>query len=469
MRRLLPLAALAVLAAGCGGQHASAPVEPAPVATPAPVSRPAPPPRPRPVRVHRVEVTVVDGNTGARVAGALVRLGRHAGRADRSGSVLLPFPRRAGVVRVTAAGYAEKTIRLYFRNFPRSTVRVFRPAAQWPMYGVDAERTQTQSAIRLRPPFRTVWTHGLGALIEFPAVVSDGVAYIGNAKGTVFALSMEDGHVVWRRPVVRGEMAASPAVWGGRLVVHGMNGAVAVLQRPNGRLVTRVEAGAPIESSPIVRDGIDYFGTWDGVVEALDLRTGRTVWTYRSGCKITSSAAIAGLTLYIGDYCGRLLALSVSTGRLRWAGQVNGRIYGTPAVAGGRVFVGSSDGGSMSAFSTGGRLLWSRDFGTYVYSSPAVWDGRVFFGTYGGWFYGLSAASGATQWSVPLGGPVSGAAVVVNGVAYAGSFSHRIVGVEARTGRIVLNFPHGEYVPVSGDASRLLLHGFSRLFAVVER
>ena len=35
--------------------------------------------------------------------------------------------------------------------------------------------------------------------------------------------------------------------------------------------------------------------------------------------------------------------------------------------------------------------------------------------------------------------------------AYAGSFAHRIVGVEATKGRVLLDFPHGEYVPVSGD------------------
>jgi hypothetical protein len=33
----------------------------------------------------------------------------------------------------------------------------------------------------------------------------------------------------------------------------------------------------------------------------------------------------------------------------------------------------------------------------------------------------------------------------------------------------VLDFPHGEYVPVSGDGSHLLLHGYSRLYAVVPR
>ena len=57
----------------------------------------------------------------------------------------------------------------------------------------------------------------------------------------------------------------------------------------------------------------------------------------------------------------------------------------------------------------------------------------------------------------------------VAGVAYAGSFSHRIVGVEARHGRVLVDFPHGEYVPVSGDGRRLLLHGYSRLYAVTAR
>ena len=58
---------------------------------------------------------------------------------------------------------------------------------------------------------------------------------------------------------------------------------------------------------------------------------------------------------------------------------------------------------------------------------------------------------------------------MVDGVAYAGSFAHRILGVDARSGRVVLNFPHGEYVPVSGAGERLLLHGYSRLYAVEER
>jgi outer membrane protein assembly factor BamB len=93
----------------------------------------------------------------------------------------------------------------------------------------------------------------------------------------------------------------------------------------------------------------------------------------------------------------------------------------------------------------------------------------VFFGAYNGVFYALSAASGRTLWSHGMAGPISGAAVVVDGVAYAGSFSHHILGVDGATGRVLLDFPHGEYVPVSGDGGRLLLHGYSRLYAVAPK
>src|SRR5207247_10264173 len=107
--------------------------------------------------------------------------------------------------------------------------------------------------------------------------------------------------------------------------------------------------------------------------------------------------------------------------------------------------------------------------GSYVYSAPTVDRGRFVFGSYNGVFYAVRASNGATLWAHRTGGPISGAAVVVAGVAYAGSFAHRIIGIDARTGKVVLSFPHGEYVPVSGRGRRLLLHGYSRLWAVEHR
>jgi hypothetical protein len=38
-----------------------------------------------------------------------------------------------------------------------------------------------------------------------------------------------------------------------------------------------------------------------------------------------------------------------------------------------------------------------------------------------------------------------------------------------RSGRVIFRFPHGRYVPVSGSGGRLLLHGYSRIWAVEPR
>jgi outer membrane protein assembly factor BamB len=459
--RVLLVAALVALLAGCAGSdHQVAPAPPKP--------KPKPKPAPRTKGPHgKLKVTILDGDRRVRVRGARVRLDGKSGRTNRHGNTEFKAPRRRLEVSVSARGYSPATFRVNFRHRKWQTLRIYQPDLQWPFYGATKARTQAPADIRLRPPFRLIWSRGLGHLIEFPAVVWNGFAYIGSQYGTVQAVSMRSGKIAWRHDTPGGpRMASSPAADGNRIVYHTMGGHVYVLDRTNGRLKWSWNAGSAIESSPVVVHGIDYFGTAGGEMYALDLRRHKLRWSRYLGAKITSSAAIEHGRLFIGDYAGRLWALSPATGSTRWVGSVNGKIYGTPAVAHGRVFVPSSTGNSLTAFTTSGRYLWRVMAGYYVYSSPAVARGVVCFGSYDGWFYGVSVGSGRIRWRIPTGGAISGAAVIVDGVAYVGSFSHRIVGVDVRTGRTVLTFPHGQYVPVSGNGMRLLLNGFSRIYAV---
>jgi outer membrane protein assembly factor BamB len=463
LRRVLLMVAVGALVAGCGGgAHRSA--------------KAGPSPKPRKTQAYSrklvtVVISILDGDRRVRVPGARVQiLGRH-GRTNRHGVTIIWAPPRKLAVSVSAPGYTPARFVAHFRHRRHQMFRIYQPDLQWPLYGATAARTQAQTHIRLRPPFRVVWGKSLGRLIEFPAVVSDGVAYLGDFSATVRAISMRTGKSNWRHDTPGySTMASSPAVAGRTLVYHTLrNGHVWVLDRANGHLLWSWNPGSAIESSPIVVDGVDYFGTASGELYALDLRTHQVRWSRSLGAKITSSAAIVDGTLYIGDYAGRLWALSVRTGGTRWVGHVNGKIYGTPAVSDGRVFVPSSDGDSMTAFTTQGRFLWRDTAGYYVYSSPAVWDGHVCYGSYDGWFYGVSAATGHVLWRVYTGGPISGAAVIIDGIAYAGNVRHRIVGINVRTGRRVLTFRHGEFVPVSGNGMRLLFYGYGRIYAVEPR
>jgi outer membrane protein assembly factor BamB len=474
LRGVVLLALLWVLAGCAGGSGGETTTRAQPGAGRALAARPQPPHHAHATRARhrrvRLILTIVNGDTDRRVRGARVTVWRRHGITDSHGVAEIVVPRlRPMPVSVVARGFTYRSVWMSFRDGRKVTLRIYRPELQWPLYGASPERAQSQDHIRLRPPFRTAWSRSMGSLIEFPAVVWGGNAYVGNAQATVRAISMRFGTVIWRHETPHGKMASSPAVWGRYLVYHGMEGNVWVLDRATGRERWHYWVGSPIESSPVVRHGIDYFGAWNGRLYALDLRRHRLRWSRDLGAKITSSAALAGSRLFIGDYGGRIWALSQRTGATRWVRSVNGRVYGTPAVAHRRVFVPSSTGGSLTAFTTSGRYLWRIGTGAYVYSSPAAWGGRVFFGSYNGVFYAAAARTGRILWEHGLGGPISGAAVVVDGVAYAGSFSHRIVGVDVRSGRVLIRFPHGDYVPVSGNGKRLLFHGYSRLYAVEPR
>jgi outer membrane protein assembly factor BamB len=468
--RIVVLMALAALVAGCGSsghQRAAAP----------PAKQPKPKPAHKPKHERRghnrpakLIVTVLDGDRRTRVRDARVRIRGKSAHTNRHGVSQIWAPRRRLAVSVSAPGYSAARVRLDFGPNRYRTVRIYQPGLQWPLYGATAARTQAPEKIHLRPPFHVVWSRGLDRLIEFPAAVDDGFAYIGNAGATVHAISMRSGKFAWvHRTPGNPRMASSPAVTADDVVYHTMSGWVYVLDRTNGHLKWSWNAGSAIESSPIVVGDVDYFGDAAGRVYALDLRSHHVRWSRSLGAKITSSAAISHRRLFIGDYDGHLWALSPGTGSTRWVGTVNGKIYGTPAVAHGRVFVPSSTGNSLSAFTTRGHFLWRDTAGYYVYSSPAVADGVVCWGSYTGEFYGSSAATGRILWRLDTGGPISGAAVIVDGVAYVGSFSHRIIGVNVHTGRRLVTFPHGQYVPVSGNGMRLLFNGFSRVYAVEPR
>ena len=73
-------------------------------------------------------------------------------------------------------GYERGSERVTLRR-DQAYVRIWRTATQWPMYGATPARTQVQPAIKLRPPFKRIWHRKLHGLIEFPAVVWQGVAY----------------------------------------------------------------------------------------------------------------------------------------------------------------------------------------------------------------------------------------------------------------------------------------------------
>lgn len=455
---------LALGVSACAGDEDEREERATPTASVTEESEPAPPPAPRTV------IRVVDGDTRKPVRRARVAIAGETVEATRDGVAEVGVPRKRFKVRVSSPGYGARTVRVDFRQRLVQKVPLWRPSLQWPMYGVNPARTQVHSGIKLRPPFRIAWKRNLRSLLEFPAIVWNGVAYVSNIDGVLFALDMKNGRTLWRKRVGT-RMASSPGLDPERrlLVTTTMSpGDVKVVDMDTGRVRWRFSTGRS-EPSPVIRNGVAYFGAANGNVYALDLDRRRTRWVFHGGAKITGSPALVRNRLYVGDYSGRVFALNARTGRMIWTGSAGSRVYGTVAVANGRVFAPSVFSGMSALSARTGRLLWRIPIGAYTYSSPAVFRNRLFFGTYEGLVYSVNARSGRILWTRPAGGRVSGAVEVVAGLVYAASIDNRTTAWHWRTGRQVWRFPYGEYVPISGNGARLLVHGAKRIWALEPR
>ncbi len=352
----------------------------------------------------------------------------------------------------------------------------------WPTWGYDQARTQFGAGIEIGPPFEERWTVRGGNLIEFPPVVAYGRLFVGTNPGRFLAIDAETGKIVWRKRFRRC-IAASPTVADGVVYQPLMDpspcgnpdrdapGFMVALDADTGRELWRFEAGV-VESSPLLVDGVLFFGSWDGKVYALDVATQRLRWSFETGDEVKAAAAYANGTVVIGSYDGKVYGLDAETGEERWSTKAQagfggaGNFYATAALAYGRVFVGNTDGKVYAFGLETGNLLWSRTTGGFVYSSAAVWEQTVYVGSYDGNLYALDAATGDVRWTFAAGGRISGAATVIDGVVYVATLEGTTFGLDARTGAQLWSFPDGKYSPIVADEESAYLVGYTRIYGL---
>ncbi len=362
----------------------------------------------------------------------------------------------------------------------------------WPTFGFDRQRTKDVPFL-LHPPYRRTWRVDGRDTLEFPPSLAYGNVYIAQQKGLFIAMRGRTGKRVFKTKRFKRCAASSPTIAKGVIYQAYMDrvpcpqgashptGFVTAMSAKTGKEKWRFR-GQPFESSPLLKNGILYVGSWDGRVYAIRAKTGRKVWSHRTGNRVNTSAAYSGGRIFIANNGGSLYALNAKTGRLAWKGsQATEFFYAAPAVAYGRVFIGSTDGTMYAYGQRSGRLLWARHLGSYIYSSAAIFDRRVYAGTYDGRFFALDAATGDVRWRRSMPSAVHAAPVVMDGLVYAatcsscGSAAARSVktGTDSTTafdafnGRKVWSTAAGKYAsPIVADRKRVYLIGRSYIYAL---
>ncbi|MCA9202690.1 MAG: PQQ-like beta-propeller repeat protein, partial [Planctomycetales bacterium] len=122
-------------------------------------------------------------------------------------------------------------------------------ADDWPLYRGDARSSGVASGT-LPAELDVAWTFKVekGAFEATPIIV-DGVVYIGDLDGELYALKLADGKQLWKTETDSGFIAA-----------------------------------------PAYRDGKLFVGDFDGLFRCFDAKTGKQLWSFETMAEIDSSA-----------------------------------------------------------------------------------------------------------------------------------------------------------------------------------
>jgi outer membrane protein assembly factor BamB len=335
-------------------------------------------------------------------------------------------------------------------------------ATPWPTFHGDIERNgSSTSPGPAQLTAQRVWQLPK-AVNSSPAVDANGVAYVGDDDGYLYALDSSQplGPFISPKPKwsfkTGGKVISSPTLSSdGKTVFFGSDdGKLYALTTADGKQVWSADLGGEVRASPLLTaDGSTLIVTnVNGNIRALSAADGSKVWgPINLGTAVDGSLTLSpdGSTFYVAGAASVMYAIPATGSnagkQVTTTFYLTGPAVSSPAIDGnGNIYV-TTLNGTLDSFSPGsgnersGFPYVASDHAGSV-STPAIGSGIVVFGDNNGSLYDVSPSSGQPVWSsFPHTGAAIGSspAIASNGVIYVGSNDGNVYAFSTATGQVI--------------------------------
>ena len=209
---------------------------------------------------------------------------------------------------------------------------------------------------------------------------------------------------------------------------------------------------APIFSTPVISDGVAYFGGLDSTVYALDVATGDVKWKLKTNGEIRSNVAVANGKVFLLGGNGVLSCIDKLSGKPEWrilfdntALFIGERRYdfadyyhSSPLVHESVVYFGSGNKRVNAVNATNGTVLWTFKAGDIIHNTPVIVGDLLYIGCYDGYLYALNRHSGELKWKFKTmgqqyfpDGEVQGSPVAGYGSIFFGGRDYNVYSLDA--------------------------------------
>ncbi|MBT3047720.1 MAG: outer membrane protein assembly factor BamB [Candidatus Thiodiazotropha sp.] len=323
--------------------------------------------------------------------------------------------------------------------------------------------------IELEPELRIeeVWDAGFEdadeAMLKLMPVISEGILYVAEPSGEVFALDPETGDRRWSVDT-ESPLSGGPGVAEGSIALGTLEAELILLNSEDGAERWRRRVSSEVLSSPVVNDNKVVCRTTDGGVAVYAVENGDKRWAYdRSVPVLTlrgdSSPMVNDYQVLAGFAGGKLVGLSLESGLVNWEATIStpkGRtelervvdIDADPVLVEGTLYVTSYQGDVAAVSESSGVVLWRRNISSHA-GLDANWR-QVFITDDEDHVWSLDATNGATLWQQKkLHARKLSAPAMVDDKIVVGDFDGYLHWLSQEDGRQLAR------IRVSGDAIRL--------------
>lgn len=310
------------------------------------------------------------------------------------------------------------------------------PAAQatpksWPLYRGDALASGVAKST-LPDNLEELWTMKVaGGAFESTPAIADGVCYVGDMDGKLYALNLATGKEIWTHKIDSGYIA-----------------------------------------SPSIRGELLYIGDIDGKFYAFDRKAGQPKWSIQADAQIDSGANFWRENVLFGSQDANLYCVNAASGEQVWKFAIQDQIRCMPTVVGDRSFVAGCDSMFHIIDLTRGKEIAAVPIEAPTGVTPAVLGDLVHFGTESGTLFGVNWKEAKVVWKVEdkaAGQPMRGSPAVQEGVLVAGSRSRRVQAHNPANGDELWTFPTKQRIdssPVIVGQKVYVAAGDGRLYAL---
>ncbi len=221
----------------------------------------------------------------------------------------------------------------------------------------------------ISPAGKALWKTALAGTASSDICLGRDKLYIGTREGSLYALSLASGEVLWAFKT-GGAIEAASVAWYDSVVVASTDGQIYIISA-DGKLRRQAAAGAAVRVTPLADGDNLYYGADDESFNCLDLRSLKRRWRRRAEGRILAPPRSDGRRVYFPATNTVLYALSKTGGNIDWWKILPSRSPFSPAIAAQTVLASSASPVVVGLERRTGEETGRYDTGIEVRSEPA--------------------------------------------------------------------------------------------------